>query len=114
MYRIEYMVRSVCISADITWRLSKIISRYKLQLLRNARHRAYAIFPPTYEEAVPFTVGTSRTPRTCQTFSVINKNFPTRFTKIGLIKLLLKKEKLIITKNMFFYTVTLRKEMKTS
>lgn len=36
----------MCISANTTWRLSKIISRYKLQLLRNTRHQAYVIFPP--------------------------------------------------------------------
>jgi len=35
----------MCIRAKTTWRLSKIISRYKSQLLRNARHRVYAIFP---------------------------------------------------------------------
>lgn len=30
------------------WRLSKIISRYKLQPLRNAHHRMNTIFPVTF------------------------------------------------------------------
>lgn len=47
VYSVEKYIAPMCISANTTWRLSKIISRYKLQLLRNARHRAYAIPPPS-------------------------------------------------------------------
>lgn len=82
----------MCISANTTWRLSNIISRYKLELLRNARHRVRD-FPLNLPPPSPFSFQYSqvtsiflilRRTSSVNIFSVAKKNFFLGFRVQGL------------------------------